>query len=337
MTTRLIPGPFKWELTRDNRGHREYKLTFRVESNDPLDGPNTVLATPGFPIPGSFWVIGHDVDLWAWCRWGPTSVKLVDDSDPAGCLEWLCELTFSTAPDEYYCRLIQQEDPLLEPTKISGGTVKYNEEATFDRFGVPIVTSSHEQIRGPQVEFDRNRGTVHIEMNVPLLKKNFVDGFVDCVNSTPLWGNPARCVKLSKFSWDKKFYGPCTPYYTWKFDFDTNVTIDPATNQRLGFDRLILDEGTKVLNGHWNPSTGKWFIDTIGGSPPDPMNPQHFVRFKDRNGENARVILNGFGLPADVNIGTGTGSGESGGPAGYIFVQKYPGVDFTLLGIPTTL
>jgi hypothetical protein len=42
-----------------------------------------------------------------------------------------------------------------------------------------------------------------------------------------------------------------------------------------------------------------WVLDTIGGALPDPANPQHFDRYKDRNGENTKVILNGAGIPAD--------------------------------------
>lgn len=339
MTTRIInpvggQGFDSWSLERDQRGHRSYKLRFLVGSNDPYDGPNRVLATPGFPLPGSFWVIGNDVDVYAWCRWNASVKKRAEDDVggsfplPDYSIIWECELTFSTAPDESWCRTVQAEDPILEPVKINGGTVKYQEEATFDLLGNQLVTSSFEQMRGPQVEFDKHRGTVHIEYNHPYpLNYNFFAGFVDNVNSSTLWGNPPRTVKLSKFDFDKKFWGPCTPYATLKFDFDVNTNVDPATGLILGHDRLALDEGTKVLNGHWDEVTGLWVLDNIDGLPPDPSNPDHFIRFQDRNGNNARVVLNGAGLPSD----------PTNGPPGFRLIQKYPGNDFLLLGVPATL
>jgi hypothetical protein len=60
----------------------------------------------------------------------------------------------------------------------------------------------------------------------------------------------------------------------------------------------VLDEGTKALNGKWNYSTGVWdLLPVRPGVNPDPQNPSHFIRFKDRNGENAKVILDGEGRP----------------------------------------
>jgi hypothetical protein len=158
---------------------------------------------------------------------------------------------------------------------------------------------------------------------------------VDTLNDATLWGLAARKIKLSNVSWERLLYGTCDYYYKRVFDFD----IDFST-----FDRDVLDEGTKVLSGQWDRDTGEWVlleIEGYGGTPnPDAQRPDHFIRYKDRNDENARVILDGNGLPADSVVlraeetGTGTTETESGAAA-RIQVKKYEESNFLLLGIPT--
>jgi hypothetical protein len=143
---------------------------------------------------------------------------------------------------------------------------------------------------------------------------------VDGVNNAPLWGLSARMIKLSNVSWVRQRQGTCDFYYSVVYDFDVNFKT---------FDRILQDEGNKVLNGHWEGDT--WTLDNIDGGAPDPDNPNHFIQFKDRNGENGTVILDGAGKPA-----TSIDPEAAGGP-GQIEVKKYLEYDFLLLGIPTSL
>lgn len=335
-----IRGPISWKLTRDDEGYRTYKIKHRIECTSSLDGPTTVLLTPGLPVPGSAWIIGNDLDIWVWCRFDATvEPELTEEPN----YWWTVEQEFSNKPEppeKQKCQDEKTEDPLLEPQKVSGAFVKYNEEATHDRFKAPIVNSAHEQFRGPQVEFDKNRPTVKIIQNVAVLNLRMLCEMLDTVNEASLWGLDPRCLKLSGVSWDKKWHGQCFPYYTRNLEFDVNFAT---------FDRDLLDEGTKVLKGHWNRINGHYVLANIGGSTPDPTNPTHFNRFKDRNNENTRVILNGAGLPAGVCIdkpggsgvgsavdSTGTGTGCEETTVGEIHVEKYHESNFLLLGIPIT-
>ena len=162
------------------------------------------------------------------------------------------------------------------------------------------MCSSWEQLRGPAVEFDRNRLQIVIQQNVGSAYQGYQlpKSMMDTLNMYPLWGFNPRQVKLSSFKFDRKLYGSCFVYYP------RTLTFDIRDN---GFDGNILDEGTKVLSGHWN-TAGHWVLDKINGQDPDPMDPSHFIRFQDRNGNTSRVILNGRGLPATAMIGTGTGT-----------------------------
>lgn len=286
----LRSGGTTWSGKRDEEGHREYTIKYLVLCNS-RDGPANVLNTPGLPRPGSRWLIDNDKDVWAFALWNAT-VTPVMKRGPNTAFE--VEIPFSTKLPGKACKDRQFENPLLEPPKISGGFNKYREEATKDRFGEPIVNSAHEQLRGPTNEWEAGRPTVSIELNVAKLDLTLLLSMAGTVNDAPLWGFGRRCVFLQHPSWERKFYGQCFPYYTLKLEFE----INPNT-----WDRDLLDDGTKVLNGRWNNSTGRWQTLAIAGFTgavnPDPLNPSHFIKFKDRASNYTRVILDGAGKPYD--------------------------------------
>lgn len=296
MATWVVPGQTTWKMERDEEGHRIYRIIFRVRSDDPRAGPAQVLLTPGLPQPGQPWAFDNDLDIWAWCRFDTAVNPQVDNEAN---LYWTVEFRFSTKPpdnNKQRCQDNRIEDPLLEPQRVRGEWSSDKREVGADRFGRAIMSSSWEVIRGPEVEFEILSPGVEIEQNVLQLDLPLLKLMSNKVNDRPLWGLPARTVRLSKISWEKKYHGLCSVYYTRKFSFAINNDEFNPT-----WDRDVLDEGTKALNGFWN-SLGEWELINIDGEEPDPFNPQHFNRFKDRNGENCRVVLNGFGLPAGVVI-----------------------------------
>lgn len=283
MATEIVPGQRNWEMTRNREGHREYRITHLVKG-ETTDGPATALTTPGLPVPGATWLVDSDVDVWATCKQDAT-VKPVNTNEPNRYFE--VEQTFSTETDTKRCQEQQIEDPLLEPQKMSGGYTRYQEEIAYDRFGLPIRNSAHERMQGPLLEFDKNRPTVRIEQNVALLEADVWGPMIDTVNEAELWGFSRRCVKLSNVSWELKFYGQCFYYYTRIFEFEIRTDT---------FDRDLADEGTKVLRGKWVGN--EWVLIQIDGQDPDPGNPSHFDRYRDRDGNLARTLLDGKGKPA---------------------------------------
>lgn len=315
-------GPRHVSMTRDEDGHRNYTAVWRVQVPTFLDAAATAIQCPYLPVPGDPYIVGNDVDLYAWWRY-TAKVTPIKSSDGNPTLFYDVECNASTKPDpkgESRCTDTEPQDPLTEPMKVSGSFVKYTREADINRWGVPIQTSSWEQIRGPQVEFDANRQTVRVEQNVADLEMYLLSRMVDTVNYYPMWGMPPRTIKLSSISWSKQYHGACYVYYNRAFDFD----VDPK-----GFDRDIIDQGTKALNGHWNVTTGGWDLIPINGSPPNPYNPAHFTRYKDRRGDYTQVILDGLGKPYDPTaaprvfrdfgrlptpVPTGLPSGSGSGP-----------------------
>lgn len=292
----------------DEGGHRTYKLTYLVESG-PNDGPANVMNCPGIPLPGTYWIIGDDVDLWAWCRF-ERDVQHYAHKDGEYPRYWALTMTFSTKPlaggpwGMARCTDSPVEDPLLEPARISGGFKHYTEEAWADRHGNRILTSSWENITGPQVEVEKGRPTVRIQLNVATFDLAGTSAMVHTVNSSELWGMPPRTVKFSNFTWEEQYHGICSKYYTLTFEFEADYR---------GFDRDLPDEGSKTLSGSYLTSPGSsngatYVLKTINGLSPDKNNPQHFIRYQDRNGNPSKVMLDGNGQPAYAGRGVSIAS-----------------------------
>lgn len=332
-------GIYTWSAKRDNEGHRDYTVKHLVETTTPYqwgtdsgDGPETISSAANLPAIGDIWSFGNDSDSWAFCH-PERSIEpygAVTIGDP---IAWyLITSNFSTKPLKR-CMTEEWGDPLLEPDRVSGSFILYQKEATKDRFGDPIDNSAFEIFRGPQVEFDSPRAQVKISQNSATLDLPTIRSIYNHVNDDIMWGMPARSIKLSGFDWEEAWYGICTYYYKRNFVFDVCNDDDDL------FDRDLLDEGTKCIRGHWDNTTGAWVLTKIAGDWPDNTNPQHFDRYKDRNGENARVILDGKGYPANAVIQQGTGGvagtgTDSSDAAGQIHVEYYDEADLiATLGI----
>lgn len=336
MAATLRGGPRTWGGTRDDEGHREFTVVHLVAVSDPSDGPYTVMNCPGLPLIGSEWNFGNDLDIWAFC-W-PTmkvSIHMEKEGDPPGL--YRVEQKFSTKPiPSKRCQDTTIEDPLQEPDRISGSFNKMAQEDPYDKLGNLIKSSSHEIFRGPLVEFDKSHLTVKIEQNRALLELYAIGLLQNCLNDDVLWGYPARCIKFNMPQWERLYYGSCNVYFKRHLEFEARMNDDGTS----GWDRDILDEGSKVLKGHWNQQ-GSWILDNFGSDAPNKNNPNHFIAFHDQKGNQIRAILDGNGLPADVFVDpdeTGTGSpGNQSGPAYYHHIEKYPEANLLSLGIPVDL
>ncbi len=286
---------------RDKEGFRNYSVKHLVKCSV-FDGPANVMQTPGLPLYGTIWLFSDDIDVWAWAGL-ERDVDIHEEKEGDPSEYYVVTTPFTSKPDNKYCKDQQIDDPLLQPPKISGAFVEYNREAARDRFGRAIKYSSHEPVRGQQNEWEEGNPTVKIEMNVSILALGLLCQLNNAVNSSELWGVQARCIKCKVRGWEKKFYGVCYAYYTVTLEFEINWD---------GWDRNVLDEGNKVLKGHWSPITGEWvldFMDLAGTILPNPSNPSHFIQATDTAGNPIHVVLDGAGKPVSRTGPTGvTGS-----------------------------
>ena len=280
-----VEGPEHVTGEIDDEGHETFGVRYKVRTARG-EGPRDVMYAAGLPAPGAFYnLAGLDrPNVWAWRR-PAMKVTPFETGEDVGW--YYADLEFSTKPLNR-CQDAKVENPLQEPQKVSGSFVKFTEEGVYDRHGNVIGSSSHELFRGQQNEWDNNRPTVKIEQNVLNLDLHVFAAMVDNLNSVPMWGVPRRYLKLMQVSWEKKWWGLCSAYYTRTLEFEVS---------RNSFDREMLDEGTKVLSGQWDAATGRWVLRNVGGLPPDRNNPSHFIRFTDRQNNECRVILDGRGEP----------------------------------------
>lgn len=283
------PAPLSWSLSEDHEGHRDYKIKFRVAVyvDDPDDrelneGPQEAKTAPGLPQPGDIWNFDGEYDPWAFCL--PTcEVKGQIDDEP--CQFFTLEYTFTTkgmprrqvavAGDPFTAgQPYPVGNPLLEPAKISIDFVKYVQRATYDLGGRAITNSAFETIQGKENEWDFNRPQVTVEFNsaVPPIggtgtNVQGLDSFIDHVNSVALWGVPPRCVKLSSMPKPERvYYHSNTPYWKVKLVFDIRYPEPPLPQDGSlggGFDKFLLDEGHKALNGQWGSLPGSGATITI--------------------------------------------------------------------------
>jgi hypothetical protein len=329
----VAEGPREYSLDIDDAGHKEYKATWLVR-HLVTEGPFAVSGAAGLPLPGDPWIFRSEIDPWAWRR-PQARIRPHEQREGEPVQYSTAELTYTTRPLQR-CGDQTVSDPLLEPQKVSGDFERRTEEFTFDRFLVPILNTAHEPIRGPQVEWDVYYPTIEIEQNVPLLQPELLTAMAGALNDALLWGFPARCIRFVPGKWSRNYHGMCNVYYTRRLTFAVRAVVSAITGEmESGWDRDIMDEGSKALNGRWGPD-GEWRLRNINGQPPDPDNPKHFVRFHDINGNPTRCPLNGFGLPAGVEVGTGTGTGTFGTAfsAASIRVEALREGNFLLLGIP---
>lgn len=260
MAVRL--GPTETTLTVSDKGYRTYSVTWLVASAF-TEGPLNALLATGMPLPGTYWNqwgmtrLGSP-DIYCWCRY-PHSIRPYRTNEKEKVKFWLVGQTFSNEPLSLDNAQQDQTDfpndnPVLDPPKVSGSFVKMMEEAQYDRLGKEITTSAKERFVGPQVEYDLHNPTVHIEFNVATFDLAYFTNVLNLapLNDATLWGCPVRTVKFSNFTWTKNYYQGTFPYYTLALDFEIAIR---------GWDRTLQDEGTLVLQGAWK-------FPTSGGSPP---------------------------------------------------------------------
>lgn len=351
MAVLIREGQTHWSGEMDSEGHREYTIRWLIESDNGLDGPANVMTCPGLPLPGAWWLVDNDVDIWAWCRFNKKVAPAPGYEEGEPVYWWVLEQTFSTKFTKQESsagggggggnQQSPDKNPLLEPMKVSGSTVQRQIKGIFDRHDVDILNSAFELIDDPVNEWDDNLSEITIEQNVPDLQLGLVSLLMrrgGVVNSVPMWGVNARCVHLKSWTWSKEFYGFGFVYYKRKFTFQVNEAT---------FDKELLDQGTMALRGQWDmradsPTFRQYVLaPDIRDDPFAYSNPLNFIKYKDPHGENAKVILNGFGRPYDpgtkTSIETGTGTGPDT-EKGRVNIQYYGEANLVvLLGLPAIL
>ncbi len=305
-----------WQLDRDDEGHREYTVTFKIETGSDDDGPQTVLGNSQLPQVGSTWTYGGDNDDWAFCT---PFVHLEPEVKEQPHNVWLATFKFVTPgrledQDTQRCGNTNIDNPLMEPDRISGTFTNNTIQPFKDKDDNDIVNTAFEPVK---VDFDNPLAAVRIEQNRLTIDLPTVTELINKVNDSALWGLSSRKVKFSRFSWDRRLYGICTFYYvrTLEFDIDFN-----------GFDRDdVPNECTKMIDGTWEAGAGVYTYTANGSA--DPADMKDYVDATDPYGNSVRYFLNkATGVPVTGNT-----------PTYLDTVEYYQEENLLQLGIPATL
>lgn len=294
------PERLSWSLSRNDVGHRSYKISWLVRVPDPTYGPGLALNAPGIPLIGAPWIFGAENDPWAFCLPTATVKPHIVANEPN--VLWVVDQTFSTIPMTR-CSDTSITDPLAEPPTISGNFVRFQKMAQRDRNNALILSSSFEPITG--IEKDASRPSVEIGLNDLVLDLGTITQMIDTLNDAPLWGLSKRKVKLSSISWSRKLFGTCNFYYTKRFNFEVRFE---------GFDLDdVVDKGFKK------------FRDEMGD---DRQDPNDYVVAKDLTGENPpqAILLDGNGSPLADPLN----------PHFLDTIELYDESNFLSLGIPSS-
>lgn len=280
--------PLTWSMERDrDTGHRTYKITFRVRSDDRNDGPRTIEQADELPRPGvSVWNYFGDEDPAAVCTRGIRIEPQEGEREPW--LYWLVECEFTTKPLGQCQDEDAADDPLQERPKVRFTSRKERREATHDAYENPCLSSSFERIRGASTEVEETIPVLEITQNVPTHSAVTAARLTDCVNHEPLYGFAAGEVRLAEVHADQQYSARCTRYW------ERSVRLEI---RRGGWARQVLDEGTKVLRGRFDEN-GVYVVDADA----DAKDPRDFIPFVGKSNQPDRVILNGAGLPAGVMV-----------------------------------
>lgn len=317
MTARSL-GLMDWGLDSDDDGHRTYHVQFKVQTNNPFDGPVIVWSCPGLPKVGDGWFFGEDeLDTYAFCT-PYVKVKTLLSGEPN--FHWLVDFQFTTKSLDR-CQLVKYRSPFSEIPEIRGTFNRDRREQNRDRYGKIVTFSSMEPIHGEKATFDESHPTLNISVNRPNLPLTRYSTYVDTVNDGTLWGYAARKIKLSNVTWERLVYGLCQYYYRTTFEFE-------MSSKGQGFDRKIMDEGTRELKEFITTPT---MTDPLTGKPYN-KDLRNFVSVIDDKGNLMKVPLDGQGRRLRVE--------DSGADPPIFYMvdfEYYPMSNFLLLGVPSEI
>lgn len=240
--TAVEVNPISSEGSIDADFHREYMSTWEVLTDNKLDGPRTARRAiiPGgnaIPAYGEQYLWGNDSDPWAFCSRLHASTRDVKKTAKL----WTVKVTHSTRP-KFRQSSSEIENPLDEPILLYGSFVQFRRPATTDKDGQAIVNTVGEPFV-PALERDDSRDSLIMEINtatVSLLQRAL---FRDAVNSTPIWGLPARTVKLMQWTWRIAYFAVAEPYIQHRLEFHINTDEYPTAETGIGWDFNVLNSG----------------------------------------------------------------------------------------------
>jgi hypothetical protein len=218
--------------------NRRYRRRLVAWTNDPNDGPETILASEGCPQIGSTYALGNDADAIAVC----IDVQ-VEPTDSPFVYNVTAQYDSSRVVD------IGLSNPLNLPAEVTWTFTKQEIPLQRDFLGVPLVNSSKERF-DPPLTTEVSRPVLTISRNEATYDEGNSILYQDATNLDVFGPAGIMEAKMSSIS-GRKMVDIGITY--WKVDYE--IEFDERT-----FALFVLDQGFRDING-------KLFRDPVDNSP----------------------------------------------------------------------
>jgi len=216
---------------RDGEYDEKYVGTFtaayRVQTNDPLDGPLVVVNHASLPQLYGAYSVGNDSLSNALC------IAKTPRPDGDSRTSWIVTCRFSTNA------LPQDTNPLFDPIKVSLGFDQFTKVARADVDGNPVANSMGD-VFDPPIEIDDSRPVYRVTRNESYINESLVADMKDSVNANAWRGFMPRCVKCKSISPGELQTRNGTDYYAVVYEFHINGDT---------WDFKVLNRGRRYVSG----------------------------------------------------------------------------------------
>lgn len=205
-----------------------FTASYRVQTNDRLDGPLVVVNDPQLPVLYGTYSLGNDSLSSALC------ISKTPRPDGDDGRSWIVTCRFSTNAIPY------NSNPLNDPVKVSMGFDQFTRVAREDTSGNPVANSMGD-IFDPPVEIDDSRPVYSVTRNEAYINESLVADMKDSVNANSWRGFQPRCVKCKSITPGELQNRNNTDFYAVKYEFHINGDT---------WDFKILNRGRRYKEGN---------------------------------------------------------------------------------------
>jgi len=208
----VIAGSCKRIGNRAGEHNSQYQKTYTVQyrllTDDPLDGPGTVVNYSELPELYDSYSFGNDVDA---------NVYLIsktprEESD-GSFKTWVVTCEYSNAPP-----VDLEQNPISEPAKASMSFDQFTIIARIDTDGNALQNTVGQSFTPPP-DMDQSRPVLTVRRNESYIDLNKAMDYTDSVNQTAWKGAPPRTVKLRALNYSDQQERNGVRYFEATYEF----------------------------------------------------------------------------------------------------------------------
>lgn len=237
--------------SRDSKGLNVWNAMYRVQTDDPFDGPEVVANASALPALYSRYTIPtlNDSDPNALL----TSRKPREEGDSRKSWVVTCEYRNDAIED-----LEDPDNPLLDADKFSFGFEQFQTIARQSLFDGKRLLNSVDEVFTPPPEVDQSRPVFRVVRNEAIINTAFWSDMLDSVNIATWKGLAPRTVKFQSITSGEIQRRNDIDFYTVNYEFHVNPEtwdLRILNQARRFWDPILPASGTLKLTAGEEPIT----------------------------------------------------------------------------------